>query len=62
MEKYRIDRKQDIEFGLYTLGDHIPDPQTGERVSAGERIHKIIELAKLADSAGIDFFSAGESH
>ncbi|PSL36343.1 alkanesulfonate monooxygenase SsuD/methylene tetrahydromethanopterin reductase-like flavin-dependent oxidoreductase (luciferase family) [Planomicrobium soli] len=62
MEKYRIDPKRGLEFGLYTLGDHLPDPISGERITAGERIHEIIELAKLAEQAGIDFFSVGESH
>jgi alkanesulfonate monooxygenase SsuD/methylene tetrahydromethanopterin reductase-like flavin-dependent oxidoreductase (luciferase family) len=62
MEKYRIDQSNGMEFGLYTLGDHIPNPQTGKRISAQQRIHEIIELAKLAEQAGIDFFSVGESH
>ncbi|MRG87141.1 LLM class flavin-dependent oxidoreductase [Salinibacillus xinjiangensis] len=62
MEKYRIDPSKGIEFGLYTLGDHIPDPHTGERISAQQRLQEIIELSKLADQAGIDFFSVGESH
>ncbi|PLR95534.1 LLM class flavin-dependent oxidoreductase [Bacillus sp. T33-2] len=62
MEKYRIDPGKGLEFGLYTLGDHIPDPHTGKRISAQQRINEIIELAKLADEAGIDFFSVGESH
>lgn len=62
MKKYRIDQSKGLEFGLYTLGDHLPNPNTGNRISAGERIHEIIELAKLADQAGIDFFSVGESH
>ncbi|MFJ8063607.1 LLM class flavin-dependent oxidoreductase [Psychrobacillus sp. NPDC096426] len=62
MEKYRIDQSKGLEFGLYTLGDHIPNPHTGKSVSAGQRIHEIIELAKLAEQAGIDFFSVGESH
>lgn len=62
MEKYRIDQNKGLEFGLYTLGDHIPNPHTGERISAEQRIHEIIELAKLAEQAGIDFFSVGESH
>lgn len=62
MEKYRIDQSKGLEFGLYTLGDHIPNPNTGERISAEQRIHEIIELAKLAEQAGIDFFSVGESH
>ena len=62
MKKYRIDQSKGLEFGLYTLGDHLPDPHTQERISAGQRIHEIIELAKLADQADIDFFSVGESH
>lgn len=62
MEKYRIDQSKGMEFGLYTLGDHMPNPHTGERISAAQRIHEIIELAKLAEQAGIDFFSVGESH
>lgn len=62
MEKYPIDQSKGLEFGLYTLGDHMPNPHTGERISAAQRIHEIIELAKLAEQAGIDFFSVGESH
>ncbi|MBP2078259.1 LLM class flavin-dependent oxidoreductase [Oceanobacillus polygoni] len=62
MEKYRIDPSKGLEFGLYTLGDHISDPHTGKRISAEQRIHEIIELARLAEQAGIDFFSVGESH
>ncbi|MCM3768295.1 LLM class flavin-dependent oxidoreductase [Neobacillus niacini] len=62
MEKYRIDLTKGLEFGIYTLGDHIPNPHAGERISAQQRIREIIELAKLAEQAGIDFFSVGESH
>lgn len=62
MKKFRINPEQGLEFGLYTLGDHLPDPETGERISAKQRLNEIIELAKLADEAGIDFFSVGESH
>jgi len=62
VEKYRIDQSKGMEFGIYTLGDHLPNPLTGERVSAQERIHEIIDYAKLAEQAGLDFFSVGESH
>lgn len=34
MERYRIDQSKGLEFGLYTLGDHMPNPHTGERISA----------------------------
>ncbi|MEH7381062.1 LLM class flavin-dependent oxidoreductase [Bacillus sp. JJ1533] len=62
MEKYRIDQNKGLEFGIYTLGDHMPNPHTGKRISANQRIQEIIELAKLAEQAGIDFFGVGESH
>lgn len=62
MQQYRIDPSKGLEFGLYTLGDHLPDPSTGERISAQQRIQELIELAKLAEEAGLDFFSVGESH
>ena len=62
MEQHGIDNSKGLEFGIYTLGDHIPDPQTGKRISAHQRIKEIIELAQLAEQAGIDFFSVGESH
>ncbi|GIN59480.1 luciferase [Lederbergia ruris] len=62
MENYRLTPNKGLEFGIYTLGDHLSNPLTGERVSAKERVHEIIEYAKLAEQAGIDFFSVGESH
>ncbi len=62
MEKYRIEPSKGMEFGLYSLGDHIPNPMTGERISAGQRINELIEASKLAEQAGIDVFGVGESH
>ncbi|MHC5267902.1 LLM class flavin-dependent oxidoreductase [Enterococcus sp. LJL98] len=62
MEKYRINQSKGMEFGMYTLGDHFPNPHTKEQVSAGQRVREIIEYAKLAEQAGLDFFSVGESH
>lgn len=62
MERYRLNPNNGLEFGIYTLGDHIPDPNNGQRISAQQRLQEIIELAKLAEEAGIDFFSVGESH
>lgn len=57
-----IDRSQGIEFGIYTLGDHITNPHTGIKLSAKERIDQIIEMAILAEQAGMDVFQLGESH
>ncbi|MBE7120939.1 LLM class flavin-dependent oxidoreductase [Bacillus cereus] len=62
MEKYRIDTSKGIEFGLYSIGDHILNPHNGSKISAEKRIHELIETAKLSDEAGIDVFAVGESH
>jgi len=62
MDQYRINSDNGLEFGLYTLGDHLANPETGSRISARQRIREIIDLAQLAEQAGIDFFSVGESH
>ncbi|MBS4224812.1 LLM class flavin-dependent oxidoreductase [Lederbergia citrea] len=51
-----------IEIGLYTLGDIGADPVTGKTISAGQRMKEIIEVAKLADEAGLDVFGVGEHH
>ena len=62
MEKYRIDAKRGMEFGLYSIGDHLLNPHTGEKISAQQRIKELIEASKLADEAGLDVFAVGESH
>lgn len=62
MEEYRIDTSKGMEFGLYSLGDHISNPMTGERISAQQRIKELIEMANLAEDAGIEVFGLGESH
>lgn len=62
MKRYGIDQSEGMEFGLYSLGDHILNPLDGKRLSAKERIDQLIEMAQLAEEAGIDVFSVGESH
>lgn len=61
MEQYRIDPSKGMEFGLYSLGDHVMNPLNGERISAEQRIQEIIEASKLADEAGIDVFAVGKA-
>lgn len=62
MKQYRIDANKGIEFGLYSIGDHLPNPHTGAMISAEQRIRELIEASKLADEAGLDVFAVGESH
>lgn len=62
MEQYRIYPEKGLEFGLYSIGDHLPNPFEDKRISAQQRIHELIEASKLADEAGFDVFAVGESH
>ena len=55
----KIDLKNGIEFGIYTLADHLPNPYTKERISAGQRIKDIIEMGRYAEQAGFDIFQVG---
>ena len=32
MEKYRIDTSKGIEFGLYSIGDHVLNPHNGRKL------------------------------
>lgn len=57
-----FDPSKGLEFGLYTLGDHLPNPYTGKRISAQQRLKEIVEIAQLAEEAGMDVFVVGESH
>lgn len=62
MEAYRINPANGMEIGLYTIGEHLRNPLTGERISAQQRILEIIETAKFAEEAGLDVVAVGESH
>ncbi|MFJ5624018.1 LLM class flavin-dependent oxidoreductase [Peribacillus loiseleuriae] len=62
MKQYRIDTDKGLEFGLYSIGDHLPNPHTGSMISAQQRIQELIEASKLADQAGLNVFAVGESH
>ncbi len=62
MEKYRIATNKGLEFGLYSIGDHLANPHTGSMISPEQRIRELIEASKLADEAGLDVFAVGESH
>ncbi|MDO4679950.1 MAG: LLM class flavin-dependent oxidoreductase [Aerococcus sp.] len=57
-----IDISEGMQFGIYTLGDHMTDPTTNERLSAKERLEQILTMAVAAEQAGLDIFHVGESH
>jgi probable LLM family oxidoreductase len=56
------DMPQRFEIGVFTFGDHGPDPVTGASVSPAERMRQIVEEAVLAEQVGLDVFGLGEHH
>lgn len=48
--------------GLMILGDHLPDPNDGARVSQAERQRQFVELAVRAEALGFDSVWLGEHH
>ena len=51
-----------MQIGLVTLGDWLPDPATGRRVSEAERFRQFVDLGVLAEELGFDTFHVGEHH
>jgi alkanesulfonate monooxygenase SsuD/methylene tetrahydromethanopterin reductase-like flavin-dependent oxidoreductase (luciferase family) len=51
-----------MELGIYTFGDRVPDPRSGTTISALERTRQMLELATIADGAGLDILGVGEHH
>lgn len=57
-----FDTRNGIEFGIYTLGDHLPNPHTNELIPASERLEEMIQMAKISEDLGFDIYQVGESH
>lgn len=57
-----FDPKKGLEFGIYSLGEHLANPHTGQLISAQQRLQELKEIAKMAEQAGVDLFVLGESH
>ena len=51
-----------MEIGLLTLGDHVPDPHTGQRISQAQRHSNILQYIHLAEPLGFDALLLGEHH
>lgn len=51
----------EFEFGVYSLGERIPDA-SGSSPNAQSRVEAMIQMAKMADEAGLDIFGVGEHH
>ncbi len=51
-----------FEFGVFTFGEVAVAPNSISTTSPKTHLREIIELAKIADQAGIDVFGVGEHH
>ena len=51
-----------FEIGLFTFGEITADPVTGRQIDPAVRLREFVELATLADQAGLDVFGVGEHH
>ena len=51
-----------MELGILSLGDHLPDPRTGRRVSQADRHRSIVEMGVRAEELGFSMVAIGEHH
>ncbi|MBI1278819.1 MAG: LLM class flavin-dependent oxidoreductase [Anaerolineaceae bacterium] len=51
-----------FEIGLYSFVELTPDPLTGKKISAAERVRDLMEEIELADQVGLDVYGLGEHH
>ena len=51
-----------MELGIYSFGEATPDPETGQTISAHERVRRLLEEIELADKVGLDVYGLGEHH
>ncbi len=51
-----------MELGITTFAETMPDPQTGETVTHGERLRQVLDEVVLAEEVGLDVFGIGEHH
>ena len=56
------ERSSDVEIGLLSLGDLLPDPNTGHCRTESERHRTLVDQAILAEQIGMHAIHLGEHH
>jgi putative FMN-dependent luciferase-like monooxygenase len=51
-----------MQFGIFSVGDVTQDPTTGRTPSEAERISAMVAIAVATEQAGLDVFATGEHH
>jgi probable LLM family oxidoreductase len=57
-----VSTSRPFEIGAFTFGEITADPVAGRPIDPAVRLREFIDLAKLADQAGLDVFGVGEHH
>src|SRR5436190_1246929 len=55
-------RQDEMQFGIFSVGDVTADPTTGRAPTEHERIEGMVTLALKAEEVGLDVFATGEHH
>lgn len=53
---------QELELGITTFAETMPDPDTGVTISHGERLRQVLEELEVAEAVGLDVVGVGEHH
>lgn len=51
-----------MELGVYTFGSLARDPRTGELASSAQATRNLLEMIRVAEEVGLDYFGIGEHH
>lgn len=51
-----------MELGVYTFGSLARDPQSGELATSAQATRNLLEMIRVADEVGLDYFGIGEHH
>jgi len=51
-----------MEIGIDSFAAILPDPRTGQRPSASDRMAELLREIEVADQVGLDVFGVGEHH
>jgi probable LLM family oxidoreductase len=51
-----------LELGITTFAETLPNPKTGEVITADLRLQQILEEIVLAEEVGLDYYGVGEHH
>jgi putative FMN-dependent luciferase-like monooxygenase len=56
------EKVDEMQFGVFSVGDVTSDPTTGRTPSEAERIQAMVRIAVAAEEVGLDVFASGEHH